>query len=117
MDIENQLHLAETFAYLLDGRFQLWGVRIGLLSFLDLIPEIGDILSFLPSFYLIYIAFNLKVPWYKIGMMIGNILINLFVGLIPIVGDVAYIFHKANLRNLQILRGHTQIIQGEVISE
>lgn len=112
MDIERQLQIAENVAYLLDGRFRIFGIRIGLLSFLDLVPEIGDLVSFLLSLYLIRIAFNLKVPSVKIGVMVFNILINLLVGLIPVVGDVAYIFHKANLRNLAILKEHVQTIQG-----
>lgn len=112
MDVERQLQLAENVAYLLDGRYRIFGLRVGLLSFLDLIPEIGDIISFLLSLYLIRIAFNLKVPPIGIAVMILNILINLLVGLVPVAGDAIYIFHKANLRNLKILKDHANRIEG-----
>lgn len=100
----SHLKAATFFSYLLDNQFNLFGIRLGINSFIDLIPGFGDVIATLLSFYLVWIAMEMKLPRLKILEMIGNIAVNFLIGLIPIVGDLAYIFRKANMKNLVILK-------------
>ena len=118
MNFESHLKAAELFANLLDNRFSILGVKFGLNAVLDLIPEFGDFIALFLSLYLVWLGLRMKLPQIKIIQMLINILFNFLIGLIPIVGDAAYIFNKANLRNLRILKQHAQnqVIEGEVVS-
>lgn len=107
------------FAQLLDNQFEFLGIRFGVNALLDLFPEIGDLLAAILSLYLIWIALQMHVPKVKILKMIQNILINFFIGVIPIVGDIAYVFRKANIKNLRILQQYAReqenIVEGTII--
>jgi len=50
----------------------------------------------------------MELPRLKIAHMLWNILVNFLIGLIPILGDAAYIFRKANLKNLRILQDYAK---------
>ena len=116
--MENHLRTATIIANLLDNQFNLFGMRFGINAVLDLIPEVGDFLAAALSLYLIWIAVQMEVPLSKLIVMLFNILINFLVGLIPVIGDAAYIFRRANMRNLQIIKQHAQtrrVIEGEVV--
>jgi hypothetical protein len=114
-----ELHLksARTFSYLLDNQFSLFGLKLGLNSFLDLIPGFGDAAAALLSLYLVWIALEMELPPLKIVQMLINILINFLIGIIPVIGDAVYIFRKANLKNLKILNDYARnrMQEGEVI--
>ncbi len=99
---------AEIFATLLDSRFSILGYRFGINAIIDIVPEVGDIIATLLSLYLIWIALKMKLPAYKIALMLWNILINFVIGLIPFIGDVIYFFHKSNLKNYKILKDHAE---------
>lgn len=115
--MENHLNVASILANVLDNQFKVGGLRFGLNSFIDLIPGIGDILAALLSMYLVWIAVEMELPRLKIAHMIWNILINFLIGLIPVIGDAAYIFRKANMKNLRILQNYVrkEMKEGRVI--
>ncbi len=102
--MKNHLKAAEVFATLLDSRFSIFGFKFGINAILDIIPEAGDIIATLLSFYLIWIAVQMKLPSRKIVRMLLNIFINFIFGLIPFLGDAIYLFHKSNLKNYKILK-------------
>jgi len=106
--MESHLKAATVFAYLLDNQFNLFGLRLGLTSILDFIPGFGDAAAAILSLYLVWIALELDVPRMKILEMIFNILVNFVIGLIPFIGDLAYIFRKANMKNLRILKEYAR---------
>lgn len=106
--MRQELERASMFANLLDNQFNLFGVRFGLTMLLDIIPEIGDIVAFLLSLYFIRLAISLKVPKLLIARMFFNIGINLFLGLIPVIGEATYILRKANLQNMSLLKSYIQ---------
>lgn len=112
------LKIAEFLTNLLDRRFSFMGVRFGIDPIIGLIPGVGDIISFLLSLYLIWIAIKIKLPSAKISQMTKNIIIDLVIGFIPIVGDLTDFVYQANWKNLQILQSHPpiQIVEGEIIS-
>src|SRR6185437_12880724 len=106
--MESHLRTATVFSYLLDNQFNLFGLRLGLNSFIDLVPGFGDAAAALLSLYLVWIALEMELPRIKIMQMLWNILVNFIIGLIPVIGDLAYIFRKANMKNLQILKDHAK---------
>jgi hypothetical protein len=108
--MENQLHIASLLTNILDNQFNLFGFRFGVSAIIDLIPGLGDILDALLSFYIVWIAIQIHIPKTKTVEMIWNILFSFLIGLIPLVGDAAYIFYKPNLRNLKILKSFDNTI-------
>lgn len=87
----------------MDEQFKIGGFSFGLDPLLDFIPGIGDVLAFLLSFYIVWIAKQAQVPEREIAVMIRNISIDFVIGLIPIVGYAGDFVFKANMRNLKIL--------------
>lgn len=116
--MENHLRMAELLANALDNSFSIAGFRFGFSAFIDLIPVVGDGLDVLLSLYLVWIAYKLHVPLMQMIRMVWNIALNFFIGIIPVVGDAAYLFRKANMRNLRILKrySHSPVIEGRVVS-
>ena len=80
--------------------------RIGLDGILGLIPGIGDPLGAILSSYLIFEAARVGAPKYILLRMVGNVVLDSLVGVIPVLGDVFDIAWKANVRNLALLRAH-----------
>ena len=108
--MENQLYIASLLANLLDNKFNLFGFRFGASAVIDLVPGLGDILNALLSCYIVWIAIQMPIPKTKIAEMIWNILFSFLIGLIPVLGDAAYIFYKPNSRNLAILKRYENTI-------
>lgn len=102
--MEKHIKAANTFALLLDNKFELFGVHFGVGSIIDLIPGIGDGLDVLLSLYIVWIGIEINLPTLKIIRMFWNILFAFVVGLLPIIGDAAYILFKPNIRNVKILK-------------
>ena len=115
--MNKHLTAAASLTKLLDNQFNIFGIKIGLDPLIGLIPGIGDFISVLLSFYMVWIAVQMKLPTDKIGKMIQNIVVDFAVGFIPVLGDFVDVFYKANTKNLEILRAHTSphIIEGEIV--
>ena len=58
------------------------------------------------SLYIIHAATRYGVPRVTILRMASNLVIDYFLGAIPLVGDVFDVFWKANQRNVALLRRH-----------
>lgn len=99
----NHLRLARNFADLMDNKFSFWGIHFGWDTIIGFIPGFGDVVSFLLSFYLVWIGYDLGVPSKLKTRMIRNIVIDTMIGTVPILGDIGDVFFKANVRNLRIL--------------
>lgn len=102
------------WADLLDSRFRIPGtqIRFGIDPLLSLIPGIGEMAS--PIFAIAIIAQSLGqgVPKAVIARMVVNALIDACLGTVPVAGNIADIFWRANNLNLALLerharRGHT----------
>ena len=115
--MENHLKVASVVANLLDNRFNFFGVRFGIDGIIGLIPGAGDILVTALSLYLVWIGLKMKLPTLKIIAMIGNVVVNFLIGLVPVFGDATNFFYRANMRNLKILKDYANrnIIEGEII--
>jgi len=90
-------------AEMLDGRFRVLGIRFGWDSILGLIPGFGDIATNLVSFYLMIQASSLGAPPSVILRMGLNLVIDNLLDMIPLIGNLADVFWRANIRNVNLL--------------
>jgi hypothetical protein len=114
--MKNPVYVASLLSNILDNQFSLFGLRFGLSAIIDLIPGLGDILDALLSCYIVWVAIQTHIPKTKIAQMVWNILFSFLIGLIPVLGDAAYIFYKPNSRNLVILKRYENtMIEGTLV--
>ena len=93
---------------LLDDAIEIPGTkyRIGLDPLLGLFPALGDYLGALMSGYVIWQAARFGVPRETLIQMGANVLLEMFVGTAPVLGDAFDVVWKANARNLDLLETH-----------
>ena len=98
----------DMLATVFDTAFLLPGtnVRFGVESLLRLVPGIGDAAASLLSFYLLYEARRLGAPRFLLARMLGNVLLEGAVGMVPLAGDAFDVYFRANRRNMALLRRH-----------
>lgn len=80
--------------------------RVGLDAALGLVPWLGDLAGAAMSAWILAGALRHRVPKRKIALMMGNVLVDLVVGAVPVVGDVFDAFFKQNVGNVKILFEH-----------
>lgn len=100
-----QLRRIEKLAHLFDAQFAIPGtkIRFGWDGLIGLIPGVGDTITLLPQFYLLFEALRLKLGKRTILKMLLNIGIDWLVGLIPVLGDLFDVAFKSNLRNAKLV--------------
>jgi hypothetical protein len=99
-------HLLGRVAWLMDRAFTVPGtkVRVGLDGLLGLLPLGGDVLTGLVQTGLVLIALGrYRVPPAVAARMMANVLIDVGVGTIPLLGDLFDVAFKANTRNMTLL--------------
>ena len=83
----------ELLAWLMDRAFHIPGtkVRVGLDAILGLLPVGGDLLTGVVQVGLVLAALrHYKVPKLVAARMAGNVLIDIAVGAIPLLGDLSH---------------------------
>lgn len=106
---EGHLRQLRALARLLDSSIPLpGGYRIGLDGLIGLIPGFGDAVGASLSAYIVWRAAQVGASWTTLLRMAGNVLIDGFVGLIPILGDLFDFAFKANQRNMELLEASLQ---------
>lgn len=95
----------ERLAWLLDDSIPVPGTqrRFGLDPILGLIPGAGDLVGALLSLYVVGEAARLGTPQKLIWKMLGNVALEVVIGVIPVIGDLFDFVWKANSRNRQML--------------
>lgn len=103
----------------MDLRFNVFGIRFGIDPLLNVIPGMGNTLAATTSFYLMWIAYQLKVPGKVYLTMLWNIGVDYLFGVVPVVGVVFDIFYRANVRNFAVIEKYftPDIIIGEVVDD
>lgn len=101
-------HLAQldTLATWLDNRFRIPGtnIRFGLDGIVGLVPYLGDIVGYLVSAILLGIMFQRGAGPILMLQMIGNVVFDAIIGIVPVVGDLFDFGYQANSRNVNLLR-------------
>lgn len=98
------LRRIDTVAYLLDDGIPLPGIgyRIGLDPVVGVLPVAGDTLAAVASLFVVVQAALLGVSRWTLVRMCANVLVDVAVGSIPLVGDAFDAVWKANKRNLEL---------------
>jgi hypothetical protein len=98
----------DTVSDLLDTRYRVPGtnIRFGADFLLGLIPAAGDAVTFGISGILVLTMARKGASGMVLFKMIGNIVLDVVVGSIPIVGDLFDLGYKANRRNLHLMEEH-----------
>ncbi|MFE8070919.1 DUF4112 domain-containing protein [Marinobacteraceae bacterium S3BR75-40.1] len=105
-DYRAALDRVDRFARLMDYDWALPGtrLRIGVDGLIGLLPGVGDIAGALLSLYVVAEAIRLKAGKGLVLRMLGNIGLELIVGLVPVFGDAFDIYWQSNRRNAGLLR-------------
>jgi hypothetical protein len=109
-----ELEGLERLAWLMDRAFRIPGtpVRVGLDAILGLLPIGGDVLTGLVQTGIVLLAMvRYRVPKVIAARMAANVLLDIVVGSIPLVGDAFDAVFKANTRNIRLL---TQVVDQQV---
>jgi hypothetical protein len=85
-------------------KIPLVGWRFGLDAVIGLVPNVGDTLTSLASFYILVAGVRYGVPKITLLRMALNIGLDYLVGAIPFVGDAFDFFWKSNRRNMDLIR-------------
>jgi hypothetical protein len=103
-DRERTRRRVATLAWLLDSAFPIPGTRfrIGLEPIVGLVPGIGDVLSGAVGGYIVLEALAAGVPRIVVARMAANVLLDMTVGAIPLLGDAFDFVYKSNTRNLRL---------------
>lgn len=90
---------------LTEGRFRvpLTQLRFGYDAIVGLLPGVGDLVGLVVGLALVVEAVRLRLPLLVVGRMIGNLVLDSWVGAIPLFGDLFDFAFKANHRNLELL--------------
>src|SRR6476620_10347296 len=103
VEVEKSL---DDLARYLDGLFRVPGTdwRFGLDALIGLVPNVGDTLTSLASFYILFAGVRYGVPKITLLRMAFNIGIDYVVGSIPFIGDAFDFVWKANQKNMDLIR-------------
>lgn len=104
----NKVENLRRIAFLLDNSISIPGtqVRFGLdplLGLLGIIGGSGDVIGGAMGVYIVSQAAQMGVPSEVIWKMVGNILLDSLIGLVPALGDILDFAWKANSRNIALL--------------
>ena len=80
------------------------GWRFGLDALIGLIPNIGDTVTSLASFYILIAGVRYGVPKITLLRMAFNIGLDYVVGSIPFIGDAFDFVWKSNKQNMDLIR-------------
>ncbi|WOO81004.1 uncharacterized protein LOC62_03G004532 [Vanrija pseudolonga] len=80
--------------------------RAGLDDIISLVPLYGDIASGVLQLYAVYLCFLFGAPTITLGYMVLNVILDVLVGIVPLIGDVLDNLFKSNLRNLALLEAY-----------
>jgi len=92
-------------AALLDDIFRIPGtkIRFGLDALIGWVPGIGDAMTGVASFLIVFASWRRGAKGVTLVRMIANVLLETAIGAIPVAGDVFHVVWKANRRNYRLL--------------
>jgi hypothetical protein len=102
-DLQTDLDRARRLADLLDTRFSIAGFRFGIDPLVDLVPVLGDTVMFVAGLYPLHVARKHRLGRLVQWRMFGNLAIDYFVGIVPVIGAFFDAAFKANVKNVALL--------------
>jgi Domain of unknown function (DUF4112) len=92
-------------AALLDDMWRIPGthIRFGLDALIGWIPGFGDAMAGIASCVIVFASWRRGAKSITLARMVANILLEMTLGAIPLIGDVFHIVWKANRRNYRLL--------------
>lgn len=113
-EVDPRLLRLRRLAWLLDRSIPIGGgYRIGIDPLIGLIPGIGDVVGAGLSSLILHDAARLGLPVHVLLRMIGNVVVELVIGVIPVVGDLFDFAWHANMRNLALVERHYDPLRAE----
>jgi len=111
MPDDHRIEHLRRFAYWLDEGIRLPGtrLRIGLDPIIGLVPGFGDAAGAVLAAGIFVEAVRRGVSRFTLGRIAWNILIDAFLGAIPLVGDAFDAVWKANLWNVALIERHVAV--------
>lgn len=94
----------------LDGAITIpgTGIRVGLDPIIGLLPVVGDWIGAALSGWIIVQGARLGASRATLMRMTGNLVVDLVVGSVPVLGDIFDLGFRANDRNLALITTHMQ---------
>lgn len=103
--IELEESLENLSRYLDDWiKIPIVGWRFGLDALIGLVPNVGDSITSIASFYILIAGVRYGVPKITLLRMAFNIGLDYVVGSIPVVGDAFDFVWKSNKKNMNLIR-------------
>ncbi|SRR5581483_196254 len=96
------------FALLMDEAVAIPGTRrrVGLDAALGLVPGIGDLVAGLLSAWIVIGGLRHRVPLRILFRMLFNIIADMVIGAVPLLGDLFDFLFEENMINLRLLMQH-----------
>jgi hypothetical protein len=103
----------QRFSKVMDSaiRLPILGVEVGLDALLGLVPGAGDVLGAVLGLGAVVAGLRHRVPMGVLLRLVGNLLLDLGLGTVPVVGDVADMLFRANRRNVALVLEHRDASQ------
>lgn len=99
-----RLQRLQKISRLLDTQFEgPFGIRFGLDPLIGLIPILGDALTTLVSFYIVFEAYHLGCSSTVLFRMVLNIFLEDVIKVIPVLGQVFDFYWKSNTKNMELI--------------
>jgi hypothetical protein len=103
----------DRFAHLMDSAVRLPLIGpVGLDAVISMVPIAGDLAAGALSLVLVARSLRYGPPAALISKMLANVLTDLILGAIPVVGVLADIWFRANERNAALMRDYLQRTDG-----
>jgi hypothetical protein len=78
-----------------------------------LLPGAGDLLGVLAGLYIVGLARRHEAPAGVVARMLLNLTLDCLVGVVPVLGDIADVFSRANIRNAGLLERHLALAEAD----
>lgn len=106
--LQKDLLWVERIAWLMDDKFRIKGTRFrfGLDPLISFIPFIGTFLGFFVSFFLVMVMWRNGASRKLVMLMLINVIIDLTIGAIPVIGTAFDFLFKANKKNIILLNSY-----------
>lgn len=99
-----KLQKLESYVELMDSKFSFMGFSFGIDGLIGLIPGFGDAAGGLISLLIILRIRSIGVSEAVFNKMLRNVLIDVFVGSVPVIGDLFDFGFKVNERNFKLTK-------------